>query len=494
MLAAVFVAGVALRLVLFSGYGLGDDPGYFLSYRDLLETGTFNPTRAYNYRFSFWIPVVAFMWTFGVSEASWVGFVTVCSAANLVLVYLLARQEWDFAGGLLAMALLAVYPLDVLSSTLFVIDIPLATYCFTAFWLYRDALARTGRAALARALGAAVFLFLGYSAKQWAVLVGLLFAVEALRAGRSAWRQSVACAGGFLVLVACYYGWQWIHYGDPLWDVHVVRKVALFSPLDRTLLLDYPGMLFLPTEYGTFFAGFYPHALVALAALLTVREPAAAKWLVYTTILLAALAAAPSHRENGRWVVLVPHIFRYLCLLSIPLVLALTAYASALIRWRRPVGIALLAVFMVTSVRQAVALTAPTRDAFGEMRQTSAMLRQFPDERVASDYDFVTRFVAFDGGWRWSRAIWVRSESPEARALEFRGLADTLVVTGGARLPWYGCARCTANLGGLEPPATWQLLVSIEGRPLTSYRQEPLRIWRAPRSATSRNGSTAPSP
>jgi hypothetical protein len=485
----VFVAGVALRLALFSGYGLGDDPGYFLCYRDILETGTFNATRGYNYRFSFWIPVVGFLWAFGVSEAAWVGFVTCCSAANLVLAYLLGRQEWDADGGLLAMAFLAVLPLDVLSSTLFVIDIPLATYCFAAFWLYRESLARTGRAAIARALAAAVFLFLGYSAKQWAVLVGLLFAAEGVRAVRRTWRQSLACGGGFLLLMALYYGWQWVHFGDPIQDIHVVRTMALFQPLDRAILLDYPAMLFLRNDQGTFFAGFYPHVLLALAVLLTVRTPQAAKWLAYFAILLVALATAPSHRENGRWVVLVPHIFRYLCLLSIPLSLALAAYARELIRWRPAVGMACVGVFLLLSAWQAVALTAPTRDAFDEMRRATAMLSRFPNDRVATDYELVTRFIAFEGGWRWNRAIWLQAESPDTRALEVRGLSNVVVVTGGARLPWYGCPRCTANLGGLEPPASWQLVGSIEGKPLTSYRQETLRIWHVPPSASSASDS-----
>jgi hypothetical protein len=490
----VFVGGIVLRLALFSGYGLGDDPGYFLCYRDILETGTFNATRGYNSRFSFWIPVVGFMWTFGVSEAAWVGFVTLCSALNLGLVYLLARQEWDADAGLLAMALLAVLPLDVLSSTLFVIDIPLATYCFAAFWLYRESLARTGRAAVRRALGASAFLFLGYVAKQWAVLVGLLFLAEALRDVRRTWRQSLACAGGFLALMAGYAGWQWVQFGDPLWDLHVIRKMALFAPLDQNLLLDYPRMLFLRNEHGTFFAGFHPHAVLVLALLLTARAPAAAKWLGYATILLVALAAAPSHRENGQWVVVIPHIFRYLCLLSMPLVLALTAYVRELDRWRPAVGAAFVTVLIGASVWQSIALTAPTRDAFGEERRASAMLRPFPVERVASDYDFVTRFVAFDGRWKWSRAIWIQSETPETRALEFRGLHDTIVVTGGARLPWYGCTRCTANFGGLEPPPSWQLLASIEGQPVTSYRQEPLRIWRVPPSGGAATDADRASP
>jgi hypothetical protein len=418
-----------------------------------------------------------------------VGFVTFCSAVNLVLAYLLGRQEWDADGGLLAMAFLAVLPLEVMSSTLFVIDIPLATYCFTAFWLYRESLARTGGAAIARALAAAVFLFLGYSAKQWAVLVGILFAAEGWRSLRRTWPQSVACGGGFLMLVALYCVWQWIEYGDPIQDIHVIRKMALFLPLDRSILLDYPAMLFLRNEHGTFFAGFYPHVLLALAALLTVRAPQAGKWLACFAILLIALATAPSHRENDRWVVLIPHIFRYLCLLTIPLSLALAAYARELIRWRPAVGAAFVAVFVLVSAWQAVALTAPTRDAFDEMRRATAMLSRFLNDRVASDYELITRFIAFEGGWRWNRAIWLRAESAETRALEIRGLSGVVVVTGGARLPWYGCPRCTANLGTLEPPESWQLVASIEGKPLTSYRQEALRIWHVPRTASTASDS-----
>src|SRR6185503_1220658 len=103
-----------------------------------------------------------------------------------------------------------------------------------------------------------------------------------------------------------------------------------------------PRMLFRANEYGSYFAGFYPHALLVLAVVLLLRLFRAGKWLVYTAVLLAAMAAMPSHRVDGQWVVLVPHIFRYLCLLSIPLCLALTAYARELLlppsRWRLVVG------------------------------------------------------------------------------------------------------------------------------------------------------------
>src|SRR5262249_20653095 len=146
----------------------------------------------------------------------------------------------------LAMALLAALPLDVLSSTLFVIDIPLATYCFAAFWLYRESLKGTGNRALGFALGASVFLLLGYIAKQWAVLVGLLFAAEGLPTVRTTWRQSLVCAGGFLLLLVAYSGWQWVTFGDPIKDLHAIRGMAIFEPHSWDNLLDYPRMLFLP--------------------------------------------------------------------------------------------------------------------------------------------------------------------------------------------------------------------------------------------------------
>jgi hypothetical protein len=141
--------------------------------------------------------------------------------------------------------------------------------------------------------------------------------------------------------------------------------------------------------------------------------------------------------------------------------------------------------FLLLSTWQGVALTAPTRDAFAEMRRATAMLGQYPHDRVATDYELVTRFIAFEGGWRWNRAIWLQSETPETRTAEFRGLSNTLVVTGGARLPWYGCPRCTMNIGEIQPLPSWELVGSIEGLPLTMYRQEPLRIWRVTRTGGS---------
>jgi len=485
---AILIAAIVLRVALYGGYGLGDDPNYYTSYHDILKTGQWRPDRAYDWRFAFWVPVVTFMRVFGVKEWAFVGFITLCGVVNVALVYALARQDWDEPWApLVAMALMAVLPLEVLSSTLFVIDIPLATYCYAGLWLYGEARTerRSVRIRIATAVLAGVFLFLGYSAKQWGILVGSIFALEALGRVRATWRYSLACGGTFLLLIGAYLGWQWWRFGDPIKDVHVVRSVAIFLPHSWDIVTDYSRMLLFRTEYGSWLGGWYVQATLVLAVLFLHRLLRAGKWLFFFIIQLASLSAMPSHWENGHWVLLVPHIFRYLCFLSIPLCLALAAYWREAIRWRPALGSAALGVFLAITLAQAIQLTAPTRDAFGEQRRANALLlARFPDERYASDFGFLSRLQDFDfDGMGWNRFQLLRAENPAAQAKELASIKEAVVVTGGARLPWYGCTVCGISTAQFQPTPTWQLMVSFDQAPMTRYRLEPLRIWRVSEGA-----------
>jgi hypothetical protein len=482
----IFAAGVAIRLALFSGYGLGDDPGYFFSYYSILRSGTYNPSDPYALRFGIWIPVVLSMKLRGVTEAGFVGAITAGSIVNLALVYLLARQEWERPYALLAMALMAVFPLDVLCSTLFANDVVLATYCFMAFFLYRKALLGEAGSGVrvACAVGSAVFLLFAFVTKPWVMLMGPLLVVEGLRHWRRGWRVSLLTAGGFALLAGAYLGWQWVRFGDPVYHLTISRPGAIFLPYSRDILLDYPRMLFLPNMYGSRFAGFYPHLLVLLALVLVLRTFRAGKWLAFFAVMLLGLAAMPSHRQDGQWVTLVPHIFRYLCLVSIPLCLALAAYLRELFRLHWLAGTLVTGIFLPLSVVQSLALTEPSRDAFGEMRRAIAVVREFPDERVWSDYDLIARFQNFELKRRRlsTRSGYFRSETAEKRAAEFSALSEGVVITGGGRLPWYGCFPCIADLDGFVPPPTWTLVTTFAARPLREYRHEPLRIWRVSRA------------
>src|SRR4029453_4796137 len=87
--------GAAFRLLLWSGYGLGDDPNYFMAYHGILLSGTFDRWEPYSMRFGISVPGVLFMKLFGVTEAGFIGAITVYSIVNLAIIYGLARQEWD---------------------------------------------------------------------------------------------------------------------------------------------------------------------------------------------------------------------------------------------------------------------------------------------------------------------------------------------------------------------------------------------------------------
>jgi hypothetical protein len=477
--AAVFGAGVALRLLLFSGYGLGDDPNYFIAFNMIEKAGTYYPSDPYQMRFGIWVPVVIAMKLFGQTELGFVGGMLLCSIFNLALVYLLARQEWEWPYALLAMALLAVCPLDVLCSTLFANDMMLGTWCFTAFFLYRKAILETTRPAVRRASAVAsgLFLLFGFVTKPWVSLMLPIFAAEASWHWR-AWRVTVVTGLSTAVFVGSYVAWQQFRFGDPLYHINVAKPLAIFMPYSRDLMLDYPRMLFLPNQYGARFAGFYPHLVLGLGALFVLRSPAAAKWLLYLAVLLLGLTALPAGRRDGQWVTLVPHIFRYLAFVSIPLCLALAAWLREACRWRPALGVVVIVVILGVSVAQSVAVTEPTRDAFGEQRRAIAVLRQFPDEPVVSDDHFLARIAHFE--WkdrRGERAVPLRREGAR-RAVEYAAVTESMVVTGGGRLPWYGCPTCNSNLGAFDPPRTWTLVAAFEDRPITGYRLEPLRVWR----------------
>src|SRR4029453_1949884 len=186
----------------------------------------------------------------------------------------------------------------------------------------------------------------------------------------------------------------------------------------------------------------------------------------------------PSHYDKGQWWLLIPHIFRYLCFISIPLCLALAGYLRELIRWRPAPGLAFTAALLVWTVVQAVHLSWPTRDAFGEQRRANALiLSTFPDEGVWSDFGFLERISSFAPDRR-GRIREIKPEEPVAQARELAKVTDGIVVAGGARLPWYGCIRCALSVSAFTPPPTWTLVTMYGEAEIGPYRKEPLPIWR----------------
>src|SRR5207244_13453473 len=99
----------------------------------------------------------------------------------------------------------------------------------------------------------------------------------------------------------------------------------------------------------------------------------------------------------------------------VPLCRALAAYVREGFLRHRGVGAAITVGFVGLSIVQCVALTAPTRDAFGEQRRAIAVLRDFPEEPVSCDDFFSFRFMSFAQGSQGARRLRVVRAGDPAR-------------------------------------------------------------------------------
>ena len=174
---------------------------------------------------------------------------------------------------------------------------------------------------------------------------------------------------------------------------------------------------------------------------------------------------------------LVPHIFRYLPLVSIPLCLALAAYLREGLLRHRGVGAAMTVGFVGLSIVQCVALTAPTRDAFGEQRRAIAVLRDFPEEPVWCDDFFSFRFMSFARSSQEAHRVrLVRVDDPVRQAL-FATIKDGIVVTGGSSLPWWGLPALHRQPGRSSGSSTGPSRPTARSRSVSGACRPPRARW-----------------
>src|SRR5262245_26010655 len=107
--------GLALRLALWSGYGLGDDPilrAQFVS----LHNGNLIPDNQ-GYRVTWWLPTLISTRFFGITENGLIWPITIFSMLGIGVVYAIGHQLYGRAGAVIAALLLLVHPFDVAWAT-----------------------------------------------------------------------------------------------------------------------------------------------------------------------------------------------------------------------------------------------------------------------------------------------------------------------------------------------------------------------------------------
>lgn len=390
LLAAIMAVGAALRWWAFAGISgayLADDTRYAMVAQNLANghppagVGEWFGARAV-----FLWPVALAFRLWGAGDLTAVAWPLLCSTATIGAAYLVAAELSNRRVALLAAALLAAAPLEVLQASRLRPDAVMPLFIALAVWC--GLRSRFSAVPLRWALAAGVMMGAAWSAREMAlVMVPIVIAAG----GRPRWRTLVAGAAGVVAVVAVVAAGLWRMGGDPAmpltgtagashvrapWQAYRWDGSYLRWALDHALSATHPAFLALPV------------IAAAAVVLVRVREPRGhlafwwAAWgLVYLEfVALTNLTPSP----------------RFLTLVSVPLAVAVALAATYLPRgapWVVP------AVALVAAAAAAAPVAERThRDL--RVKQTRAVVEWLREHGVTEaawspDYVVFTKLAIF---------------------------------------------------------------------------------------------------
>jgi len=175
----------------------------------------------------------------------------------------------------------------------------------------------------------------------------------------------------------------------------------------------------------------------------------------------------------------IQRIFRYFVIVIPPSVIFISYFWNKLrIRYKSFFSV-LFVFYLISSIYWCYDSTRIARIAFGEVRSAIKYLKSLGDVDIYSDWYFVSKIqrLEYAGNYNPHLYFWTNAETPEAWKEKFLEVEEGYVVTGGPRLPYYGCPRCIPNMGDFTPLENWKLLKEFNKDLYPPWKIEPLRIW-----------------
>ncbi len=366
----LMAVGLALRLLWWSGYGLGDDIIFRHGIAHLLTNKTVAADNQ-AYRFLWWFPTALSCRFFGLREGPIILPITVAATLGIGLIYLFGKHLYGRVGGVIAALLLIVHPLDFAWSTMIASDILVSVVSALAILLTLRALTIEDRDWKRRCwVGAGVCLWLGYHGKVSAVLlipaIACICLVNRRRLDRQAW-YLVGTASIFLgcsALVSYVFASDLIApYHAELYFQGLTGPQAVDHRMSAPVFWSYVTWMFERDHLGDMLFSVYPHLLVGFALLgwlFGLRTSLA----VFFWLLFFFLGMQLNiQRVQGVWIsgfrnIRHAHVFVY------PIILLLTGYLVGLRRRFPTVTYALLAALLVFSGFESVSTASKTKVSF----------------------------------------------------------------------------------------------------------------------------------
>ena len=465
VLGALLVGALVLRTTFFVGLVGWDDVEYRES-AARLGAGDLVPRSLFGLRWGLTLPLATAQGLGGEGERVTAVVPMAYSLALIVLAFALGRRLASERAGLMAAAVLAVLPLDVLAASDVHADLPASFFLALAIYL-----ALRGEAAGPRAahwfglVGAS--LAMATLTKESSLALAVVLAAWGMRRGWPRAAGAAALAGFAAVLFADMTWLRWVT-GDWLYRFSPAvigphrRHMSMLEP-SYTWVLDYLAILLDPAS-GRFaeLGGVFYLVLAASVVAFRARTPGIRDVTVWWGVLLAALSLAPHDLAFTR--PLFVHFPRTLQPLVVPFALTVGLGFAALPRAR--VAPAVLVGFALSC---GVGVWA----AHFDYRQWAAVARQAAPviERAPHDVPIVADPTS---------AALLRSLLPARR--DSIVTADAGVPVGATLVLRDPLFIASALHDGrpvaadvLEPPARWERIAAFE-RP----RRPRLRTWTTP--------------
>jgi 4-amino-4-deoxy-L-arabinose transferase-like glycosyltransferase len=444
-LLTILFGSLALRLLFFSGFGLGDDPGYASEVNNILTDGyhDIGPRAVFLLRPITLLAIAGSIRLFGWSEAAFVLPVLVASLVGIGSAYLLALLLFGRTAAVLSACALSLFPLDLVNSTTMTNDILGSSFLGVGATIILFARNFGGRRAL-------VLFFLGGLALGLSTAVKLNFLVLIVPLALSLLVARARCLIGSSAAIASLVGWIaaqailatfcWIKAGHPLafvtleLDFNREMMERHYRPdlLTETLLF-YPRMLFRfggsGYGYDVFPVGwFFLFALSAIPFAILSRLPSL--WLPVAWLVFLLLTMQFWPLQWYPYYIPIHRLPRFLHIAAIPGAIVMGAVMALLFergtRWKACVAMT-LGVYVVASLAQTRRASAHHNDCMRDSRLIAAFAEWY-DGPVFTDPE-LHYYLIFADGFRNPGRFRI---TPPLNESVWKG---SLVIFGGSRRP-----------------------------------------------------------
>ena len=489
----IILIHLAIRLWGFSGIHDPDEILYSEAARQL-QAGQYVGQNHYSVRYMILVPLAITQMFFGINEYTCIVTPMIYSLACLGLIYLVGNIYADQKVGLIAAALWAVFPLDIIQATELHLDVPLTMFLGLCVYALIRGERTSGRNQQMLFILAGVALGFAYLAKEVGLVLLMFLSIRAL--WRRVWHRGYfLIALGLLTVVGLEMAWFGILTGNPLyrvspnvWAQHAdLMHADVTSPL--AWMSEYAEMLMNPlSTRSVYFTGFFILVLVGTLWGWYARDRAVMELSVWWMSILAVFNFAPLDTTFQH--PLFQHYPRTIHPIFMPgLVIVAYTIAHHLASSLRIVSVlcCLLPVVLVS-----VWLNRLENRQFAESaRQSVALAQSLPgDVAIVTDplliwklrfyYEFqnkkIERLVAFDASHNPGPALWVYDPISLEYTMRYWGRPK-----GGPPHP-PDCPMVQLGIDGV--PAFARTLISASGvivrgadRVLRRWDREPAKIF-----------------